>query len=161
MTVYSIVIYFITGLLLVLSLIASQKKTILALKKAWRSFEGILPELIAILLFVGLLIALLNPETISQLLGESSGVWGLLIASVVGSITLIPGFVAFPTAAMLLNNGAGITQIALFISTLMMVGVVTFPVEKKYFGTKLTIVRNVMAFGFSFIVAGLMGAVLG
>ncbi|HRX66565.1 MAG TPA: permease, partial [Mesotoga sp.] len=71
MTVYSIVIYFITGLLLVISLIASQKKTILALKKAWRSFEGILPELIAILLFVGLLIALLNPETISQLLGES------------------------------------------------------------------------------------------
>lgn len=158
---YSIVIYFITGLLLVISLIASRKKTLMALKKAWRSFEGILPELIAILLFVGLLIALLNPETISQLLGESSGVLGLLIASAIGSITLIPGFVAFPTAVMLLNNGAGITQIALFISTLMMVGVVTFPVEKKYFGIRLTIMRNVMAFGFSFIVAGLMGVILG
>ena len=158
---YSIVIYLITGSLLVISLIGSRKKTLMALKKAWRSFEGILPELIAILLFIGLLIALLNPETISQLLGESSGVWGLLIASVVGSITLIPGFVAFPTAAMLLDNGAGITQIALFISTLMMVGVVTFPVEKKYFGSGLTIMRNVMAFVFSFIVAGLMGMILG
>jgi len=103
--VYSIVIYLITGSLLVISLIGSRKKTLMALKKAWRSFEGILPELIAILLFIGLLIALLNPDTISQLLGESSGVWGLLIASVVGSITLIPGFVAFPTAAMLLDNG--------------------------------------------------------
>ncbi|WP_110990725.1 MULTISPECIES: permease [unclassified Mesotoga] len=161
MTVYSIVIYLITGSLLVISLIGSRKKTLMALKKAWRSFEGILPELIAILLFIGLLIALLNPDTISQLLGESSGVWGLLIASVVGSITLIPGFVAFPTAAMLLDNGAGIPQIALFISTLMMVGVVTFPVEKKYFGSGLTIMRNVMAFVFSFIVAGLMGMILG
>ncbi|PNE23457.1 permease [Mesotoga sp. Brook.08.YT.4.2.5.1] len=158
---YSVIIYAVTGLLLLVSLIKSRKKTLLALKKAWISFERILPELIAIMLFVGLLIALLNPETISQLLGESSGVWGLMIASIVGSITLIPGFVAFPTAAILVDNGAGITQIALFISTLMMVGVATFPVEKKYFGSRLTIIRNVMAFGFSFIVAGLMGMILG
>ena len=85
----------------------------------------------------------------------------MLIASAVGSITLIPCFVAFPTVAMLLDNGAGITQIALFISTLMMVGVVAFPVEKKYSGNRLTIMRNVMAFGFSFVVAGLMGMILG
>jgi len=159
--VYSVIIYAVTGLLLLVSLIKSRKKTLLALKKAWTSFERILPELIAIMLFVGLLIALLNPETISQLLGESSGIRGLMTASIVGSITLIPGFVAFPTAAILVDNGAGITQIALFISTLMMVGVATFPVEKKYFGSRLTIIRNVMAFGFSFIVAGLMGMILG
>jgi uncharacterized membrane protein YraQ (UPF0718 family) len=157
---YSIVIYIITGVLLLISLMASRKKTLLALKKAWKSFEKILPELIAIMLFVGLLIALLDPGTISALLGDNSGFLGLLIASVVGSITLIPGFVAFPMAAMLLNNGAGITQIALFISTLMMVGVVTFPVERKYFGTKLTVLRNTFAFGFSFLVAGLMGLIL-
>ena len=157
---YSIVIYIITGVLLLISFMASRKKTLLALKKAWKSFEKILPELIAIMLFVGLLIALLDPGTISALLGDNSGFLGLLIASVVGSITLIPGFVAFPMAAMLLNNGAGITQIALFISTLMMVGVVTFPVERKYFGTKLTVLRNSFAFGFSFLVAGLMGMIL-
>ena len=110
---YSVVIYTITGLLLLASPVRSRNKTQLALKKAWRSIERILPELIAIMLFVGLLIALLNPETISQLLRESSGIQGLFIASVVGSITLIPGFVAFPIAGMLLSNGAGITQIAL------------------------------------------------
>lgn len=157
---YSVFIYTLTGALLLISLVVSRKKTLLALKKAWKSFENILPELIAIMLFVGLLIALLDPGTISALLGDNSGVLGLLIASVVGSITLIPGFVAFPMADMLLNNGAGITQIALFISTLMMVGVVTFPVERKYFGTKLTVLRNAFAFAFSFVVAGLMGAIL-
>jgi uncharacterized membrane protein YraQ (UPF0718 family) len=157
---YSIVIYIITGVLLLISLMASRKKTLLALKKAWKSFEKILPELIAIMLFVGLLIALLDPGTISALLGDNSGFLGLLIASVVGSITLIPGFVAFPMAAMLLNNGAGITQIALFISTLMMVGIVTFPVERKYFGTRLMVLRNTFAFSFSFVVAGLMGLIL-
>lgn len=157
---YSFFAYALAGTLLFVSLVASRKKTIAALKKAWRSFEIILPELIAIMLFVGLLIALLNPQTISKIIGKNSGPLGLLIASTIGSITLIPGFVAFPMAAMLLENGAGLSQIALFVSTLMMVGVVTFPVEKKYFGAKLTVMRNAMAFGFSFLVAGLMGLIL-
>ena len=52
------------------------------------------------------------------------------------------------------------SQIAAFISTLMMVGIVTMPVEISYFGKKATIVRNVAAFGFSFIVALVMGALL-
>ena len=78
-------------------------------------------------------------------------------AAVVGSVTLIPGFVAFPMAAMLLKGGAGYMQIGAFISTLMMVGIVTLPVEIKYFGKKLAIYRNLLAFLFSFIVAYIIG----
>lgn len=78
----------------------------------------------------------------------------------IGSITLIPGFVAFPLAAALLKSGAGYMQIAAFVSTLMMVGIVTMPVEINYFGKKAAIIRNVGAFGFSLIVALVMGVVL-
>ena len=85
---------------------------------------------------------------------------GVVIAATVGSITLIPGFVAFPTAAMLLKNGAGYMQIGAFLSTLMMVGIVTMPVEIKYFGKKLTMLRNLFAFIFSFIVAYIIGRVV-
>jgi hypothetical protein len=42
----------------------------------------------------------------------------------------------------------------------MMVGVVTIPVEIKYFGKKITLVRNFLAFLFSFFVAIVMGVVL-
>ncbi|NCB01911.1 MAG: permease, partial [Spirochaetia bacterium] len=77
----------------------------------------------------------------------------------VGAITLIPGFVAFPTAAMLLEGGAGYMQIAAFVSTLMMVGIVTLPVEIKYFGKRLAIYRNILAFAFSFLVAYVIGYV--
>ena len=85
----------------------------------------------------------------------------MVIASIIGSITLIPGFVAFPLASALLKNGAGFMQIAVFISTLMMVGLVTVPVEIRYFGKKATILRNIMAFIFSYIVAAVVGVVLG
>ena len=40
-----------------------------------------------------------------------------------------------------------------FVSGLMMVGVVTLPVEVSYFGRKLSLVRNLLAFLFSFVVA--------
>jgi len=43
---------------------------------------------------------------------------------------------------------------------LMMVGIVTVPVEIKYFGKKATILRNGLAFIFSFVVAIAIGVVL-
>lgn len=77
----------------------------------------------------------------------------MFLTSIIGSITLIPGFIAFPLAKSLFALGAGISQIAVFISTLMMVGVVTALVEIRYFGKKATLARNLMAYCLSFIVA--------
>lgn len=51
-------------------------------------------------------------------------------------------------------------QIAAFISSLMMVGIVTLPVEMRYFGKRLAIMRNVLAFFFSFVVASVIGFVM-
>jgi uncharacterized membrane protein YraQ (UPF0718 family) len=137
-----------------------KKKTKMSLKKAWKAFENILPEFLVVILFVGVLLAVLNPDAISKIIGSDSGWLGVMIAAVVGAITLIPGFVAFPTAALLLQSGAGYMQIGAFVSTLMMVGIVTMPVEIKYFGKKLTVLRNVLAFVFSLVVAYVIGLVV-
>jgi uncharacterized membrane protein YraQ (UPF0718 family) len=145
---------------LILSFIKDKKKTKMALKKAWKAFENILPEFLVVILLVGFLLAILNPEAISKIIGSESGWYGIVLAAIIGSVTLIPGFVAFPTAAILLENGAGYMQIAAFVSTLMMVGVITLPVETKYFGKKISVLRNVFAFFFSFIVALIIGMVV-
>lgn len=153
------ILYVIAVLLLVISYYKDKKKTKMALKKAWKAFENILPEFLTVIMFVGVLLAVLNPQLISRIIGNNSGWVGVVIAAIVGAVTLIPGFVAFPTAAMLLQNGAGYMQIGAFVSTLMMVGIITMPVEIKYFGKKLTIIRNLFAFIFSFIVAYIIGKV--
>lgn len=160
MPVFTYILYALAITGLVLSFIKDRKKTKLALKKALKSFENILPQFLSILIIIGLAFAILTPETIQKLLGTSSGVWGVLAASLIGSITLIPGFVAFPLAAALLHSGAGYMQIAAFVSTLMMVGIVTIPMEMKTFGKRVTIIRNVSAYSFSLIVALVMGVVL-
>ena len=145
---------------LALSFWKSREKTKMALKKAWKAFENILPQLSAILIIIGITLAVLSPEQISKIIGEESGWIGVFIAATIGSITLIPAFVAFPLAAARLQNGAGYMQIAAFVSTLMMVGIVTIPLEKKYFGMKATIARNSAAFIFSILVAFVMGVAL-
>jgi len=153
-------LYVIAILALSTSLLKSREKTIIALKKAWKSFENILPQFLSILIIIGILLTVLSPEQISKLLGKESGWYGVLIAAVIGSVTLVPGFIAFPLAAALLKSGAGYMQIAAFISALMMVGIVTIPVEVEYFGKKAAAVRNIAAFVFSLIVALVMGVVM-
>lgn len=157
---FTIILYVLAIGLLFLSFLKDRNKTKMALKKAWKSFENILPQFLSILIIIGIMLAVLSAETISKLIGQQSGWFGMVIASFIGSITLIPGFVAFPLASALLKSGAGFMQIAVFISTLMMVGIVTIPVEIKYFGKKAAILRNVSAFIFSYIVAIAIGVVL-
>jgi uncharacterized membrane protein YraQ (UPF0718 family) len=153
----TISLYAIAFAALLFSFAKSRENTVLALKKAWKAFENILPQFLSILIIIGVMLAVLTPEQISKLLGSESGWFGVIFASIIGSVTLIPGFVAFPLAAALLKSGAGYMQIAAFVSTLMMVGIVTIPLEIKYFGKKATLIRNGAAFIFSLIVAFVMG----
>ncbi|MDD4717243.1 MAG: permease [Eubacteriales bacterium] len=157
---FTYILYAAAGISLAISFYKDRKKTKMALMKAWKSLENILPQFLSILIVIGIVFAVLSPETITGLLGTSSGIWGILGAALIGSITLIPGFIAFPLAAALLNNGAGYMQIASFVSTLMMVGVVTLPIEIKTFGKRAAILRNISAFVFSLIVALVIGVVL-
>lgn len=155
------ILYGVTILFLIVSYFKDKGKTKMALIKAWKAFENILPEFLVVLILVGLMLAILEPEVISKLIGSESGWFGTIIAAVVGSLVLIPGFVAFPTADLLLRNGAGLVQIAAFVSTLMMVGVITLPVEIKYFGKKTSLLRNGIGFFFCFLVAIIVGMVVG
>lgn len=143
------------------SFAADRRRTAQALRRAGTALLNILPDFAVVLGLVGIMLAFLSPVTIQRFIGTKSGVPGLLAASIIGSITLIPGFVAFPLAASLLARGAGPAQIAVFISTLMMVGVVTFPLECRYFGRREALLRNGLAYGYSFLVAFIVGAVVG
>lgn len=154
------ILYCVATVLLIWSFLKDKRKTKMALKKAWRSFENILPQFLSVLLIIGMLLAILDKNTISRIIGSESGVLGMGIAALLGSITLIPGFVAFPLAASLLKAGAAYGQITMFVTTLMMVGVVTLPVETKYFGRKTAIRRNVFAFIYAVFISFIIGGVL-
>lgn len=160
MSWFNVAIYFAAIGAMVFSYSKDKQKTKMALKKALKSIENILPAMLAVLMVIGITMAWLSPRVISSLIGESSGIWGVLVASLLGSITLIPGFIAFPLASNLLKLNAGYTQIAAFISTLMMVGIITFPMEKKFLGAGLALKRNLAALIYSVVIAFLIGGLM-
>ncbi len=67
------ILYGVTVLLLLLSLVKDRQKTKQSLVKAWKSFENMLPQLLVVVLVVGVLLALVNAETISGILGADPG----------------------------------------------------------------------------------------
>lgn len=153
----TIALYLLAAAGLAASALKDRKKTGMALKKAFKAFEGILPQFLVVLVLVSISLAVADQASISKVLGEGSGFIGILGASLIGAVTLIPGFVAFPAAAALLRGGAGVTQVAAFVSSLMMVGVVTLPMEMRYFGRRAALIRNALAWLFSLAAAFFVG----
>ena len=149
----SFILYLVTILLFIISYKKDKGKTKKALLNGWKSIENILPQFLGIILLVGITLAILRPEIISNIIGNNSGIFGVFFSAFIGSIVMMPTFVAFSTGDMLLKNGAGIAQVAALISTLTLIGIITIPLEAKYIGKKATIYRNILAFVFSIIVA--------
>lgn len=157
----AVILYGLTIVLFIVSLLKDKSKTKNASIKAFKSFENIMPQFLSIIIIVGFILSVLDTNTISKLIGSESGVFGVILSAIVGSVTLMPTFVAFSTANSLLLNGAGYSQIAALVSTLTLVGIVTIPLESKYIGKKAAYLRNFLAFLFSFVVAYFMGVFLG
>ena len=147
----------LTFIFLVISFFTDRKKTFTGIKKGLKMFLGLLPTILNVLILVSIFLYLVPNETLIKLLGKNSGITGVMIAAVLGSVSLIPGFIAYPLAAILLKSGATYTVVAVFITTLMMVGVLTLPLEAKYFGMKVSLIRNAL----SFIGALVIGLIIG
>lgn len=59
-----------------------------------------MPQFLSIILIIGVMLAILDPQIISKLIGQQSGYIGMIIAAIIGSVTLIHGFVTFPLAVI-------------------------------------------------------------
>jgi len=113
------------------------------------------------IILVSIVLFLIPDEVISKYLGGSNKFIGVIFASLFGSITLMPGFIAFPLAGILLKEGVAYIVLAAFTTTLMMVGVLTAPIEKAYFGMKVTVIRNVIGLFIALFVTLAIGVAFG
>lgn len=156
-----IVLYAATAAALAASLIASRRKTLDALTLAGKRLVRVLPAFVTLLALFAAGITLTPPEVVRELLGRDSLAAGVGVASALGSITLMPGFIAFPLSGALLRQGVPYAVLAAFTTTLMMVGVLTYPLERQYFGRNVTLVRNALSLVIALVVAAVMGLVFG
>lgn len=160
MDIFTIGFWIVGGVLFIVSIMKNKDKSKEAMKKSRGMMKNMIGDIIGIIFMIGLILTFIPPETIERVLGSGNTFLSSLVAAVVGSITLIPAFVAFPLVGSFVDAGASIVPGVAFLTTLTMVGVVTFPLEKKEFGTKFAVTRNLLSFGAAISIAILMGVIL-
>lgn len=160
MDVFTIAIWIITAGLLIFLFMKDKNKTKNALKKAFFMGRGMMLSIFAVIFAIGLILAILPPEQIAAIISKQKVLVATIAAAAFGTVTLIPAFIAFPLIGTLTNAGVGVMPSVAFLTTLTMVGVATFPLEKREFGTKFAVTRNLLSFGFAIIIALMMGVIL-
>lgn len=149
----------ITVICLILSVFSDRKKTWTGIKIGMKMFINLLPLILFVIILISVVLFLLPEDIIVKYMGKDAGFAGYAVAALVGSVALIQGFIAYPLAAFLVQNGVGYPVIAVFITTLMMVGILTLPVEIKYFGIKTAVLRNTLYFIGALLIGLLIGVI--
>ena len=155
-----LILSILTLFLIVLSLFFDSQKTIRGIKKGMKMFINLLPILLLMLALVSIVLFLIPNEALVRYMGEGSGIKGWITAAGVGSVALIPGFIAYPLCGILIKSGVAYPVIAVFITTLMMTGFITLPVEAKFFGWKTSIIRNLFSLAAALFIGLLMSLFL-
>jgi uncharacterized membrane protein YraQ (UPF0718 family) len=162
MSVWNVIIlYSVSLILLIISFIADRQKTRAALNKAWKEFFKLAVPLFFLIVLVAGSLYFFSEERISDLIGQKAGFSDIIFAALIGSVAAVPGFIAFPLAGVLRGLGVAWSVIAAFTNSLMLVGVLTFPLEKRVLGTKAALIRNLACFAIAVAVAAVIGMVLG
>lgn len=134
MDVFTIAIWVVTLLFLLISLIKDKEKTKQALKMAFGMGKSMVGSILSIVFAIGLILTIFPPEQIAGFVGSQSVLLATVVAALFGTITLVPAFIAFPLVGTLVGAGVGVVPAVAFLTTLTMVGVVTFPLEKRSSG---------------------------
>jgi uncharacterized membrane protein YraQ (UPF0718 family) len=158
--IFTVSLWGITGAAFIASLVKDKQKTFNSMKMAKGMMKNMVGQIIGILLLIGLILTFIPPEVIKSTLGESNTFISTIVSALAGSITLIPAFVAFPLVGSLVDAGASIIPAVAFLTTLTMVGLVTFPLEKREFGLKFATIRNIFSFVFAIMIALAMGVIM-
>ena len=160
MDIFTKGLWAVTIIWFIVSMIKDKKKTMDSMQRSKKMMGNMLGQIIGILFLIGLILTFIPPEMIKEYLGSSNTFIATILSALLGSITLIPAFVAFPLVGSIVDMGASIVPAVAFLTTLTMVGFVTFNLERQEFGKRFALARNGLSFLFAIIISILMGVVL-
>ncbi len=121
---------------------------ILGLKSAGNLLLQIIPLLIFAFILAGMIQVLIPQEMISKWVGAESGFRGILIGTLMGSLTPSGPFVSMPIAAGLLRTGASIGTMVAFMAAWSLLAVHRLPMEFGLLGWKFMLIRLACVFFF-------------
>lgn len=123
-----------------------------ALSGTFKLLYSIMPMLLAVIGLVGLFQATITPQMIHSLF-SGSPLQDTLIATLVGGVSVGQPFFSYIIGGELLKEGISLYAVIAFILAWVTLGVVQLPLEWTIFGSRFTIVRNLLSFIFALLIA--------
>lgn len=97
-----------------------------------------------IMILLGLMDIWIPRETLMKYMGKKSGIIGIVLAMLIGSIAAGPMYAAFPFTAVLIKKGANFSNIIIFMNSWCLTKISTLLFEISALGLKFTLVRLVI-----------------
>lgn len=138
-------IFFIVCLVVTLLLTILNKN--LGLKSfniAFSSFIQMLQVVPPIMIILGLVDVWIPRETMIKYMGDNSGIKGISIAMLIGSIAAGPMYAAFPFTTVLLKKGVKFSNIIIFMNAWCVTKISTLMFEFSSLGYKFTLARLII-----------------
>lgn len=132
------IILFIINLLTLLFNFELGKKSLEITKNNMLEMLSIIPP---IFILLGLLEVWVKRETMIKYMGEKSGIVGVLLAFMLGSVAAGPLYAAFPVAAVLLKKGSKLSNVLIMIGAWSTTKIPLILFEASSIGIKFTAIR--------------------
>ncbi|OLN33215.1 permease [Desulfosporosinus metallidurans] len=110
----------------------------------WSNTVEMLSVIPPIFILLGLLDVWVQRETMIKLMGEKSGILGILIAFFLGSAAAGPLYAAFPIAGVLLQKGSKFSNVLIFIGAWSTTKIPMLLFEASSMGWKFMMTRFVI-----------------
>ena len=119
----------------------------------WTYFLDMVQILPAVLVLMGLFGVWISKDAVVRRLGTGSGLRGMGLALLMGTLPTGPLYVAFPMADMLLRKGASVRNVVAFLSAWACIKIPQELVELRFLGPQFMALR----LGLTVVFVALMG----
>lgn len=97
-----------------------------------------------IFILLGLMDVWVKREQVIQLMGDSSGILGMFLAFLLGSLAAGPLYAAFPIAVLMLQKGVSLKNMSIFLGSWSTLKIPLLLFELANLGVMFTLVRASM-----------------
>lgn len=94
-----------------------------------------------IMVMLGLMDVWISRESLMKYMGNNSGITGIILAMLIGSIAAGPMYAAFPFTAVLIKKGVKFSNIIIFMNAWCVTKISTLLFEISSLGYKFTFIR--------------------
>ena len=125
-----------------------------------KNFINFLFMLTPIFICIGLLDVWVERETMIKIMGEKSGIQGVLVAFFLGVVTAVPIYALLPVSGMMLKKGSKIANVLIFICSCTSIRIPLLLFEVSSMGWEFTIIRFIVNIFVVIIIAFIIEKVL-